>query len=62
MRTGKIIDAGANFTEADVWGSWLGYGQFGQICLVIMARVSPFDLFVGTFSPTILHKELFDLN
>ena len=27
-------------------------GSLAKFCLVIMAEVSPFNLFVGTFSPT----------
>ena len=29
---------------------WLG--QLARLCLVIMAGVSPFYIFIGTFSPT----------
>ena len=39
----------SNFTEADVQKQL--QGQLAGLCLVIMARVSPFYLFIGTFSP-----------
>ena len=35
---------------------WLG--QLARLCLVIMAGVSPFYIFVGTFSPTIAGAKL----
>ena len=41
----------SKFTEADVWGRG-GWGQLAGLCLVIMAGVSPFYLFIGIFSPT----------
>ena len=50
MRTGKVIDAGVSFTEAGVWGGVVG--ELDGLCLVIMARVSPFYIFIGTFSST----------
>lgn len=34
---------------------WLG--QLARLCLVIMAGVSPFYIFIGTFSPTVCSSD-----
>ena len=48
---------GSKFTEADVCEGVVGaegwLGQLDGLCLVIMARVSPFYIFFATFSSAV---------
>ena len=50
VTSGKVVDAETNLQKQMCREGWLG--QLDGLCLVIMARVSPLYIFIGTFSPT----------
>ena len=49
-RQGCNCGSNKRYRSIYVGEGWLG--QLAGLCLVIMAGVSPFYLFIGTFSPT----------
>ena len=52
VRTDRVVISEATLQKQMCVGeAWLG-AVLARLCLVIMAGVSPFYLFIGTFSPT----------